>query len=174
MFRKKKRPPTAVFICADGGAVIPAGSRVCPECGADGGTGRSTEPYSDDGWPDEEIDEAVVRRKENAKKILAIGSSLVGALALAAFLAVEIPPYGIYVGGAVFATVVVSLVVFRERLPSLKKLEKSLKRELLVLTGRDPTLVERLVTYERSRRPDALRAELLERAIDRLTRDRGR
>jgi len=180
MFRKKKHKVIATFVCPNCGAVIPANrdlaatSRACPECGSDEETGWSEEWYPDDAAPDEEENEGDGRRGEIGKKVMKIAFSLAGTLAIAAFIAVQIPFYGWFIGLAVIAAVVVALVVFRERPPSEKRLERELERELLAMSGRDPARVERLVMYERSRKPDASRAELLERAIDRLERDRSR
>ncbi|MBN2353083.1 MAG: hypothetical protein JXD23_10980 [Spirochaetales bacterium] len=180
MFRKKKRKVIAAFVCPNCGAVIPANrdlaaaSRACPECGSDEETGWSEEWYPDDSEPDEEEHEGDARRKEIVKKVLKVGFSLAGALAIAAFIAVQIPRYGLLIGLAVIAAIVVALVVFRERPPSEKRTARELERELLAMSGRDPARVERLVMYERTRKPDASRAELLERAIGRLDRDRSR
>ncbi len=174
MFRKKKRRVIATFVCPNCGTIIPATTPACPECGSDSETGWSDDWYPADDAADEEEDETVVRRRRRVKQVLAIGFSLVGALTIAALLAVELPPYGIFIGGAVILAVVIALIVFRDGKPSLKFREKSLERELLSISGHDPARVERLVNYERARKPDAPRAELLERAIDRLIRERSR
>jgi hypothetical protein len=171
MFRKKKTIVT--MVCPNCGAVIPAKSPACPECGSDEETGWSEKWDIEDELTVEE-DPAAVQRRRVVKNLIRIGFSIIGAIAIGAFLAVEIPIYGIFIAAAVVAGVIIALIVFRERPPSAKRTERNLEQELLALSGRDPARLERLVMYERSRAPDASRPELLKRAIDRLVRDRSR
>jgi hypothetical protein len=174
MFGKKKRKLIATFVCPHCGSVIPAASPACPECGSDAETGWSENSWLADYMAPADEDQSVERRKQQLKRVFKITGSLIGALTIGAFLAVEIQFYGIYIGMGVMLAVIMALIVFRKRPPSAKKLEKSLEKELLVLSGRDPARLERLVMYEKSFKPDASRSELLKRAIDRLIRDRSR
>jgi len=53
-----------------------------------------------------------------------------------------------------------------------KQPENDLYSSLLRLVGGDPATADRLIEFERGQFPDETRAELIERAIERLTRDR--
>ena len=55
---------------------------------------------------------------------------------------------------------------------SLTSNEQGHYNRLLAKTGGDPQVAERLIAFERKRAPQAPRAELIRRAIERLELDR--
>ena len=55
---------------------------------------------------------------------------------------------------------------------SLVSNEQGLFSRLVAKTGGDATVAERLIAFERQRAPQATRAELIRRAIERLELDR--
>jgi RNA polymerase subunit RPABC4/transcription elongation factor Spt4 len=171
MLRKKKH--VACFICPHCGTVVPADSPVCPECGSDSETGWSAQMVLDE-EPSPEESPPEGRLSSFAKGLLKYGLLAVAALALAAFIAYRIPFYGTYLGIAVIAAAAIAVLIVRGRPLSARRREKNLERELLSISGHDPARLERLVSYEKSRKPNASRVELLQDAIDRLLRDRNR
>jgi RNA polymerase subunit RPABC4/transcription elongation factor Spt4 len=171
MLRNKKR--VAYFICPHCGTVVPADSPACPECGSDSQTGWSAQMVIDEEpSPEESAPEG--RRSPFAKALLKYGLTVVAAVALAAFLAYEIPIYGTFLGIALIAAAAIAVLILRGRPLFPRRLERSLERELLSISGHDPARLERLVSYEKSRKPNSSRSELLQDAIDRLLRDRTR
>jgi uncharacterized Zn finger protein (UPF0148 family) len=175
MPRKKKQRHVAYFICPHCGTVVPEGSSVCPECGSDQETGWSVEMVVDEEPSPQQSppEEPEGRGSRFAKALWKYALGAIAVLALAAFIAYEIPYYGTYLGIAVIAAAAIAVILFRKR-PFARRREKDLERELLSISGHDPERLERLVGYEKSRKPDASRAELLQKAIDRLLRDRYR
>jgi RNA polymerase subunit RPABC4/transcription elongation factor Spt4 len=172
MFGSKKKQNNGHIVCRHCGSLIPANSASCPECGSDSETGWRDDAYFVDYIQSEEEQEKP--RKRGSGKPLKYVITILAAVAAASFIAWEFWPFGIYIGLVLIIVAAIGLVLFRERPLSGKKREKALEKELLSISGYDPARVERLVTYEKSRLPDASRTELLQNAIDRLLRDRNR
>jgi heme/copper-type cytochrome/quinol oxidase subunit 4 len=177
VFRKKKQKIIPTFVCPHCGTTIPATSRACPECGSDSETGWSETYYPPgDPYAEEERDER--RHARTLRRRTSIVFIAFVTIVIAALITMSVPAGYLYSIALVMAVAVVivfvRVVMFFARRPEKTVREKSLERELSAMTGRDPALVERLVEFERVRQPDASRAELLERAIDRLARDRSR
>jgi hypothetical protein len=155
MFSKKKPESHGDFVCSHCGAIVPADSPVCPECGSDPETAERT-------------------RSRRGGKIARYAGAAIAVLLIAGFISTALPPFGFYIGAAVVAAAVLAFFFSRERPLSGKRAEEKLEKELLRLSGYDVERVDRLVIHEYSRKPGASRAELLQNAIDRLLRDRER
>ena len=160
------------FVCPHCGAVVPANSRACPECGSDRETGWSDE-YHADLLPPE--DESEARPPHHlARRVARYVGVAVASLLVAGLLSLGWPPYGFYLGSAIVVASIVASILFRERPATHRNTEKQLEQELLRLCGNDPQLADRLVVFEGTLRPGAARSVLLRNARDRLLRDRSR
>ena len=171
MLRRKKSH--GFLICPHCGALIPARSSACPECGSDNETGWRDDALIVDALPpdEEELDRS---RPRGNKRLIRYPVTGIAALLLASWVTIEFSPFGLYIGLGIIVTAAIALILSRKRPLFARMLEKRLERELLSLSGHDPARLERLVMYERERKPNASRAELLQNAINRLLHDRNR
>jgi RNA polymerase subunit RPABC4/transcription elongation factor Spt4 len=170
MFRKKKPKRVHHIICPHCGAVIPADSRACPECGSDSQTGWSDYGNLADAFAPEESEKERENRgmKKTVVKYVTAGTGIVLVYGLiAAWI-----PHGVYIGIPVVIAIVIALLILWGKPFSGLWEEKALEQEFLAMAGHDPERVERLIQFEQVKDPNASRLKLLRAAYNRLLRDR--
>ncbi len=156
------------FICPHCGAEVPFGAPACPECGSDDETGWS-EDTAYDGlflYADEPPDGPATSAPW-LKYLMAVAA----VLTLAAYLAYSLPGVVVYL--LPLLLLAAGLVYYvAQSLPNTRQSrEKQLYRQLVQRARGDEELVERLIGYERRRKPGADRLELLENVLYHWERD---
>jgi hypothetical protein len=153
------------FSCPHCGGDVPVGALACPHCGSDESTGWSDEAAY--GFlPDVEPEPAPAAAVPWIRYVAA----LITAIILTALIA-SILPWGAYLG-ILLVPLAIGLVYYWEnRAPKQGGRRQQLHRTLLVRARGDEALVERLVAYERQRRPQAGPEQWLQDALDRWERD---
>jgi hypothetical protein len=159
------------FICPVCGTEVDVDAVVCPECGSDDETGWSTEAAFD-GLYLYEDDEDNLAPQRNAKSrpwLKYVIPSII-LITLSAFLATAVP-WGIYLIPVILLAAG-RAYYFMEIAPNMQaNQEKKLYQELLNRARGDHALVERWISYERRRDPDADEFVLMESALYRWQRD---
>jgi hypothetical protein len=155
------------FFCPHCGAVVPANASACPECGSDEETGWSQDAaYGELFAYYDEAETGVPASKPWTRYLV----PALAVLTLSAFLAYWLP-WGIYLVPVVFLVVGVAYYATQVLPNTRRSAERQLYRDLLRKTRGDRELAERLIGYERKRRPGADRLQLLQDAIYRWERD---
>ena len=161
------------FVCPVCGTDVDVNAVVCPECGSDDETGWS-EDTAYDGlylYDDDEY-ESLPRRSAKSRPWIRYLISLIIILTLSAFLATTVP-WGIYLIPVILLAAGVTYY-FVEIAPNKRSnQEKKLYQTLLTRARGDHAMVERWISYERTRDPDADEYQLMEAALYRWERDNG-
>lgn len=141
---------------------------VCPECGSDDETGWSEDTAYDGLYLYD--DDVNTERARGSSRWVKIAVLAVLALILSAFVATTIP-WGIYLIPLILLAAGAAYY-FMEIAPNLvSNQEKKLYETLLIRAGGDEAMVERWISYERRRTPDADELDLMEAALYRWQRD---
>lgn len=156
------------FICPHCGTNVDIDATVCSECGSDDETGWSGDTAYDGLYLYD--DDVNTERARGSSRWVKITVLAILALILSAFVATTIP-WGIYLiplillaAGAAYYLVEVA--------PNLRRnQEKKIYETLLIRAGGDEAMVERWISYERQRTPDADEQDLMEAALYRWQRD---
>jgi predicted RNA-binding Zn-ribbon protein involved in translation (DUF1610 family) len=160
------RTPREPFICPNCGADVPAKALSCPNCGSDEETGWSEEARYVHLLPDQEEFKPSRPNLWRSWGIPLVGGVLliVTVVSMNGLLLVGLLPVLVLVGLAYFAMTRLGIV---DRFQ-----ENQAYTRLLQQARGDRDLAERLIAYERNRRPDATRLQHIEDAISRWQRDR--
>ena len=162
---------TDYFVCPHCGAQVDIDATACPECGSDDETGWSEASAYDgiDLINDDPIDGSWAA-SYGSKRRFRVAVIVILTLILSAFVAVTVP-WGIYlipliIGAAIAAYYLVEIA------PNLRNhQEKKIYESLLLRASGDEALVERWISFERQRTPDADEVDLMEAALYRWQRD---
>jgi hypothetical protein len=158
------------FTCPHCGNTVDIEATVCPECGSDDQTGWSEDTVYDDLFLYDADEDKVTHTAEGAKRWVKYGVIAILALTLSAFVAVTIPG-GIYLVPVIFLATVAAYFLM-EILPNMRsRQEKKIYEALLIRARGDEGMVERWISYERRRTPEADEADLMEAALYRWQRD---
>lgn len=157
------------FICPICGTEVDINAVVCPECGSDDETGWSKDTvydglflYDDDTPPSKQRPKAHPWVKYVIPALILI--------TLSAFLATVIP-WGIYLVPVILIGAGIAYY-FMDIAPRLRvNQENKLYQALLTRAQGDYAMVERWISYERQRNPDAGEVQLMESALYRWKRD---
>lgn len=142
----------------------------CPECGSDEETGWSENTKYDDLFLNSDWEYHADHNVKGSNRWLKYTVIIALTITLSAFVSVTIPG-GIYLIpliliGAGLAYFVVDI------LPKMRRRkEKELFDTLLIRARGDAAMVERWISYERRRTPDADEVDLMEAALYRWERD---
>ncbi len=156
------------FICPHCGAEVPLGAPACPKCGSDDETGWSEDTVYDGLFLYH--DEAASDPTTSApwfKYLIAV----VAFVTLAAYLAYSLPGMVVYLLPLLLLAAGVVYYATRSRPNTRSGREKQIYVQLLQRARGDEELLERLVNYERRRKPGADRLELLENVLYHWERD---
>lgn len=156
------------FICPHCGAEVPSGAPACPECGSDDETGWSEDTAYDGLFL--YYDEAASGPAASTPW-LKYAMAVVALLTLAAFVAYSLPGVVVYLLPLLLLAAGVVYYLAQSRPNARSSREKQLYRQLVQRARGDEELVERLVGYERRRKPGADRLELLENVLYHWERD---
>jgi len=159
------------FICPVCGTDVDVNAVVCPECGSDDETGWSEDTAYDGLYLyDDDEDDLTPRRSSKSRPWIRYLIPAVIFITLAAFLSTAVP-WGIYLIPLILLAAGLAYY-FMEIAPNLQSnQEKKLHQALLLRAQGDHALVERWISYERRRTPDADELELMEAALYRWQRD---
>jgi hypothetical protein len=157
------------FICPICGTEVDMDAVVCPECGSDEETGWS-EDTAYDGLYLYDEDEPVTKGQSKSYPWLKYLIPALIIITLSTFLASSIP-WGVYLIPLIL--IIAGLAYyFVEVAPKLKEnQEEKLYQALLIRAQGDYAMVERWISYERKRDPQADEAQLMESALYRWKRD---
>jgi hypothetical protein len=147
------------MLCPNCGSLVPVGALSCRDCGSDRSTGWSKEAKHAHLLPDD--DGLPAPRPTPASPWVAI---VVGMVATGLLYAA-----GVRWAALVVVAAVIGYFVFQRFRGEGS--EHALFAQL-VARCRDRELAERLIEAQRARFPDASRAELIRKALERLSRDR--
>lgn len=160
---------SGTFICPVCGTEVAVGALVCPECGSDDETGWS-EDTAYDGLYLYDEDNLDSRHYSESRPWITYLVTAIILITLAAFLATAVP-WGIYLIPLILLAVGL-VYYFIEIAPnSQSHQEKKQYAALLLRAQGDGALVERWISYERRRDPDASELQLMEAALYRWQRD---
>lgn len=158
------------FICPHCGTKVDINASVCPECGSDDETGWSEDTAYDGLYLYDEQDDKYARSEKRSPRWVKYAVIVALALTLLAFVTVTVP-WGVYLIPLILLAAVV-VYYFMEVAPNLRSnQEKKIYETLLIRAGGDAALVERWISYERRRSPDADEGDLMEAALYRWQRD---
>ena len=148
--------------CPHCGSEVPDGAAFCKECGSDADTGwaRHADHYG-------LVSEDSIEPPRSAGRVAKVAVALVVVAALAAFFVGGGTTLFVALGVCAIAFIAVQLW---RRNPIVRR--SSALRELLALTRGDPGLAERLIAFERERRPGLTREQAIQSASARLEQDR--
>jgi RNA polymerase subunit RPABC4/transcription elongation factor Spt4 len=159
------------FVCPVCGTDVDVNAVVCPECGSDDETGWS-EDTAYDGlylYGDDENDETA-RRSAKSRPWIKYLISLIIVITLSAFLATAVT-WGIYLVPVILLAAGLAYYLMEIAPKRQSSREKMLYQTLLTRARGDHALVERWISYERTRDPDADEYRLMEAAFYRWERD---
>ncbi len=155
------------FVCPHCYAEVPSGAPACPKCGSDEETGWSEDTAYDGLFlPHNEMESEQATSVPWLKYVMGV----VALLTLTAFVASSLRATVVYLLPLLLA-VSVAYFVIRARSSAYSIREKQLYVQLVRRARGDEELVERLVDYERRRKPGAERLELLENVLYHWERD---
>jgi hypothetical protein len=158
------------FVCPHCGTQVDIDASVCPECGSDDETGWSEDTAYDGLYPYDDQDDKYARSEKRSTRWVKYAVVVALALTLLAFVTVTVP-WGIYLIPLILLAAVVAYY-FMEVAPNLRSSqEKKIYETLLTRAGGDGAMVERWISYERRRTPDAGELEQMEAALYRWQRD---
>ena len=158
------------FICPHCGAEVDLDATVCTECGSDDETGWSKDTVYDGLYLADNEEDGVGRRVEGSRPWVKYAVVTALAITLTAFIAVTIPS-GIYLIPLLLGAALAAYFYFKILPNTQSHQEKKLYETLLTRAGGDGAMVERWISYERRRTPDAPEVELMEAALYRWQRD---
>jgi hypothetical protein len=158
------------FICPICGTEVDMDAVVCPECGSDDETGWSEDTAYDGLYLyDDELD-STPRESSNSRPWLKYLIPAIVLITLAAFLSSSVP-WGIYLIPLILL-VAGTAYYFMEIAPHRQSnQEKKMYQALLLQARGDHALVERWISYERRRDPEADEIQLMQSAYYRWQRD---
>lgn len=157
------------FVCPHCGTKVDIDAPVCPECGSDDETGWSEETAYDGLYLYEE-DNEYSQSGGGSSRWFKFAVIAVLALILSAFVATTVPG-GIYLIPLIILAAIVAYF-FVEVAPNLhRNKERKIYESLLTRAGGDEAMVERWISYERRRTPEADELDLMEAALYRWQRD---
>jgi hypothetical protein len=159
------------FVCPVCGTDVDVNAVVCPECGSDDETGWS-EDTAYDGLHlyDDDDDEIPPKGSARSRPWIKFLIALIIIITLSAFLATAVP-WGIYLVLVILLTAGLAYY-FMEIAPNRQSNQENMLYQTLLTRARgDHALVERWISYERRRDPDADEYRLMEAALYRWERD---
>ncbi len=157
------------FICPVCGTEVDVDALVCPECGSDDETGWS-EDTAYDGLYLYDEDDLDSRQPSKSQPWIKYLVTTIILITLAAFLATAVP-WGIYLIPLTILAVGLAYY-FVEIAPNLQSNQEKKQYQALLLRAQgDGALVERWISFERRRDPDASELQLMEAALYRWQRD---
>ena len=143
---------------------------VCPECGSDDETGWSEDTAYDGLYLHEDDADFAPNQNSKTPPWLKWLIPLVIIITLSAFLAASVP-WGIYLVPVIILAAGIAYY-FMEISPKLQaNQEEKLYEALLTRAQGDYSMVERWISYERRRDPDADEVQLMQSALYRWQRD---
>lgn len=156
------------FVCPHCGTDVDVDAPACPECGSDDNTGWSEDTKYDGLFLPETGGKYSTNDKRKGWVRYVVITFL--ALILSSFIAVTVP-WGIYLVPFIILAAVASYVLM-EVLPNIRgRKESEIYERLLIRARGDTGMVERWISYERRRTPDADEIDLMEAALYRWERD---
>lgn len=158
------------FICPICGTEVDMDAVVCPECGSDDETGWSEDTAYDGLYLYEDDADFAPKESSKSPSWLKWLIPLVIVITLSAFLAASVP-WGIYLIPVIILAAGIAYY-FMEISPKLQaNQEDRLYQALLTRAQGDHAMVERWISYERRRDPDADEVQLMQSALYRWQRD---
>jgi hypothetical protein len=161
---------TGTFICPICGTEVDLDAVVCPECGSDDETGWSEDTAYDGLYLyDDEVDSTPGHNSES-RPWLNYFIVLIIIITLSAFLAASVP-WGIYLIPLIILVAGIAYY-FMEIAPKRRSNpERMMYQTLLLRAQGDHGMVERWISYERRRDPEANELQLMQAALYRWQRD---
>ncbi|MDX1416260.1 MAG: zinc ribbon domain-containing protein [Candidatus Promineifilaceae bacterium] len=163
---------TDYFTCPHCSSPVDFDALSCPECGSDNETGWSeTAVYDElDIYDDEGLSDNPGVSRAASKRRFRLGVIAILTFILSAFIASTIP-WGIYLIPLIIVAAIIAYYLV-EIAPNLRsQQEKKIYESLLLRARGDEAMVERWISYERQRTPDADNLDLMEAALYRWQRD---
>lgn len=158
------------FICPICGTEVNLDAVVCPECGSDDETGWSEDTAYDGLYLYDDDGDFAPKESSKSPSWLKWLIPLVIIVTLSAFLATSVP-WGIYLIPVIILAAGIAYY-FMEISPKLQaNQEDRLYQALLTRAQGDHAMVERWISYERRRDPDADEVQLMQSALYRWQRD---
>lgn len=143
---------------------------VCPECGSDDETGWSEDTAYDGLYLyDDDIDSMSSQRSESRPWLKYVIAAII-IVTLSAFLAVSVP-WGIYLVPVILLASGIAYYLIEIAPKRQSNPEKMMFQTLLLRAQGDSAMVERWISYERRRDPEADELVLMQAALYRWERD---